>query len=87
MKKALKGIVKGVQIVGVGIGAAALSDPTALASILPPQYIPPILATSAIVNAFAPGLVQGVKRKRQEIWEEVSENLSENLGESRKSPK
>jgi hypothetical protein len=70
MKKALKGIVKGVQIVGVGIGAAALTDPASLSAVLPPKYLPPVLATSAIINAFAPGLVQGLRKKKQEIWAE-----------------
>jgi hypothetical protein len=70
MKKALKGIVKGVQIVGVGLGAAALTDPTSLGTVLPPKYIPPVLAASAIINAFAPGLAQGLRKKKQEIWTE-----------------
>lgn len=68
MKKVLKGIVKGTQIVGVGIGAAALTDPTTLATVLPPKYLPPVLAASAIINAFAPGLAQGLRKKKQEIW-------------------
>lgn len=68
MKKVLKGIVKGAQIAGVGIGAAALTDPAALSAILPPKYLPPVLATSAIINAFAPGLVQGLRKKKEEIW-------------------
>jgi len=67
MKKVLKGVVKGVQVVGVGLGAAALTDPVSLSMILPPKYLPPVLAASAIINAFAPGLAQDLKKKKQEL--------------------
>jgi hypothetical protein len=67
MKKVLKGVVKGVQVVGVGLGAAALTDPVSLSTILPPKYLPPVLAASAIINAFAPGLAQDLKKKKQEL--------------------
>ncbi len=69
MKKVLKGFVKGVQIAGIGLGAAALTDPSALSVVVPPKYLAPVLATSAIINAFAPGLAQDLRRKKQELWE------------------
>ncbi|MEO0248087.1 MAG: hypothetical protein ABIN58_00820 [candidate division WOR-3 bacterium] len=66
--KVLKGFVKGVQVVGVGLGAAALTDPSLLHGVLPPSYLTPLLAASAIINAFSPALVQKVRSERDKLF-------------------
>jgi len=68
--------LKAIQIVGVGLGAAVLTAPQNLSGIIPPRYVPTLLAASAIINAFAPSLVKTVQQKRDELFKDGAENKS-----------
>lgn len=62
----MKGVGHVAQVVGVGVAATAISDPTALNQFLPPKYQAATLATSVIINALAPSLSALIKKKARE---------------------
>ena len=56
LKKALRLVGKAVQIAGVGLGTAAVTDPGSLSGLIPPEHLPTVIGVSAIINAFLPAL-------------------------------
>jgi len=57
MKKILTIVIKILQILGIGAGTAALSQPELLQGILTPDQISALAAGAAIVNAFLPSVL------------------------------
>ena len=62
LKKILSIVVKILQILGIGAGTAALSNPGVLQGILTPEQISALAAGAAIVNAFLPSVLGGQKQ-------------------------
>jgi hypothetical protein len=57
LKKILKIVAKILQILGIGAGTAALSQPEVLQGILTPEQISALAGAAAVVNAFLPSVL------------------------------
>jgi hypothetical protein len=57
VKKILIIVFKILQILGIGAGTAALTNPEALSGILTPEQIGTLAAGAAVVNAFLPSVL------------------------------
>ena len=64
LKKILKIAAKILQILGIGAGTAALSQPELLQDILTPEQISALAGAAAVVNAFLPSVLGKQKQEK-----------------------
>lgn len=57
-KKIMVIVIKILQIFGIGLGTAAVTDPSALSGLVSPEHVSALAGVAAVVNAFLPSVIQ-----------------------------
>ena len=61
-KKILSIVMKILQVIGIGLGTAAVTDPSSLEGLIPADQVQVLAGAAAVLNAFLPSVIG---RKKQ----------------------